>query len=484
MSTTVGQEDWEALMEVLQEAIQMLSGNQSEPVKLKILEFSSTAAMLELQDLADCAGRFETFLLSTVAPDWDDEATATLSFSMGALVEKMQMSSYGPAFSAGLSEVLMYLDFYGEEEGAPEPELPVAPAEEAMKLAVEESPAVIAVREEPVAAPVPPIAEPSAVDEDALLAEILAGVEHPVEEIQAEEQPAATPTAAAPPVAAPPVVDEDALLAEIVAGVEQPVEELQAEGQPSATPIAAVPLVSPVVSITSESLPSPRPRPVISEFDSDADGYVIDRYDWYREVLREDPRSRLFIGLGEELCDSGLWDEAIEVCRQGLFYHPDSMRARVLLGRALWESGHKAEARVELIQVHRGIADNAVLYHLLASIAETDGESQLVDGFRQTGRFLDEESRRLAFDRVASAPVPTPSPVAKVPVPEVPVEEPVKVLAPSAREKDSPEMEVLGWLMRLQGLFAEKETVSPVIAPLFRDEDRELIKAMLSGPVS
>jgi len=70
---------------------------------------------------------FRGFLLSPVAPDWNDEATATLSFAMGALVEKMQMLPYCPEFSAGLGEVLTYLDFYGEDEAVAESRTEPAP---------------------------------------------------------------------------------------------------------------------------------------------------------------------------------------------------------------------------------------------------------------------------------------------------------------------------------------------------------------------
>ncbi len=437
MSSTVGQEDWQALIEVLQEAIQALSGKQTEPVKLKILEFSSTAAMLELQDLADCAGRFEGFLLSTVAPDWDDEATATLSFSMGALVEKMQMSSYSPAFSAGLGEVLMYLDFYGDDEGAaePEPEPPAPPPAEALEPVAESSPTVPATPEREGA------------------------------------------TVSAPPTEAPSAVDEDALLAEIFAEVESS-EAPHDESLPEDAPAPAV------TSVASEPPVVPRPRPTPPEYDTDVDGYVIDRLDWYREVLREDPRSRLFVVLGEELCESGFWDQAIEVCRQGLAYHPDSLRGQVLLGRALLESGRSAEAHAVLIEAHRAIADNAILYRLLARMVEAGGESRLVDGLRQTGRFLEEESRRLASDRVARSPMPISPPRAKAPVPQPPVESPDMAPVPPGPETGTVEAGVLGWLLRLQDVFVEREAVSPVISPLFSDEDRAALRALLTVSVS
>ena len=57
----------------------------------------------------------------------------------------------------------------------------------------------------------------------------------------------------------------------------------------------------------------------------------------YREILQLDPGSRVFGMLAEELCAVGEWEEAAEVCGKGLLFHPDHMRARMLLGWALTE---------------------------------------------------------------------------------------------------------------------------------------------------
>ncbi|MGV8074215.1 MAG: tetratricopeptide repeat protein [Syntrophobacteraceae bacterium] len=121
MNPLVDKEDWAALTEVLERATSKLSLKQVEPVKQIILEFITTAAMLELNDLADVGEAFNNFLVNAVAPRWDDEATATLSFSIGALAEKMQLNEYGTEFSSGLSEILLYLDLYEVEEP---PEIP------------------------------------------------------------------------------------------------------------------------------------------------------------------------------------------------------------------------------------------------------------------------------------------------------------------------------------------------------------------------
>lgn len=460
-NVNVYQEDWEALIGALEEAIQALSGKKVEPVKLKILEFSSTAAMLELQDLADVGNRFEAFLLFPVAPDWNEEATATLSFAMGALVEKMQMFPYSPEFSAGLGEVLMYLDFYGEGEEIPEAlaEAAPPPTTPAPEPPAQTAPPPVAPAPEPraEAAPLPtapvPVLEEAQPDQDA-------GAEVHVEQIL-------------PPIDQQPDVDEDALLAEILQGV--PVTEEAPEASEVPPP--------PVVVAVPESAPVPLARPAF-EIDADADGYVIDRLEWYREVFREDSQSRLFTVLAEELSDRELWSQVIDVCRQGLVYHPESVRGRVLLGWALWETGRAAEARQVLTEAHRDVAANADLYILLARVAELDHESSLVKGFQQTGQFLEEERRRLAFEPVARAPVAMEATPALGIVPTARADEPSLAVGKPLPTEASQDSRAPEWLFLLQDAFAQREPVEPVIAHLFSDENRTMLKAVLSASLS
>ena len=163
MEELVSAEDWEALQGLLAHGVKVIEGKQVEAVKLAILEFYSTASMLGLEDIADVAKKFEDFLLQKVAPGWGGEATATLSFSMGGLLEKMQLNKYSPQFSSGLSEILMFMEFYEEDEPSP----PATPQEKAVPAAAPP------VAPEPV--PEPPLPEIdlselglSAVDDDPL----------------------------------------------------------------------------------------------------------------------------------------------------------------------------------------------------------------------------------------------------------------------------------------------------------------------------
>ncbi len=100
---------------------------------------------------------------------------------------------------------------------------------------------------------------------------------------------------------------------------------------------------------------------------------VDDRIRWYRDILSEDPTSRIFVDLAEVLYQQGHWNDVIIVCRKGLELHPQLSRARVLLGLALWETGEREKAEQELQQVSSEFEENAVIYKALATISWETG---------------------------------------------------------------------------------------------------------------
>ena len=59
----------------------------------------------------------------------------------------------------------------------------------------------------------------------------------------------------------------------------------------------------------------------------------------YHEKWRKDPTSRVFAQLADAYRKTGMLDEAIEVCVEGLKVHPSYNSARVVLGRAYLEKG-------------------------------------------------------------------------------------------------------------------------------------------------
>ncbi|MFZ2448677.1 MAG: hypothetical protein WAW37_20130 [Syntrophobacteraceae bacterium] len=96
----------------------------------------------------------------------------------------------------------------------------------------------------------------------------------------------------------------------------------------------------------------------------------------YREMLKLDPTSSIFEHLAEELCALGRWEEVEQVCREGLRYHADHMRPRVLLGLALMEMGEPGEAGRILTEIDAEIRKNSIIFKLLSEFATLSGDHQ------------------------------------------------------------------------------------------------------------
>jgi tetratricopeptide (TPR) repeat protein len=96
----------------------------------------------------------------------------------------------------------------------------------------------------------------------------------------------------------------------------------------------------------------------------------------YREMLKLDPRSRVFTLLAEELCAAGQWEEAAAVCKKGLHFHPDHLRSRVLLGWALIEMGEVDKSERNLLKAVEDIRQNTIVFKLLSELASFSGNAQ------------------------------------------------------------------------------------------------------------
>ncbi len=92
-----------------------------------------------------------------------------------------------------------------------------------------------------------------------------------------------------------------------------------------------------------------------------------------KAVLCIDPTSIAFVPLAEQFCRMKHWEEAINICRAGLFHHPFDIRGLILLGRALWESGLAEEAEEVLEQARAYYEKGAILYKVLGEMAEQKG---------------------------------------------------------------------------------------------------------------
>jgi len=89
--------------------------------------------------------------------------------------------------------------------------------------------------------------------------------------------------------------------------------------------------------------------------------------------LKNDPNSRVFLRLAEELRKADRLDEAILTCRQGLETHPDYLPAEVCLARALYSKGELDEAEVIFRDVNTRNADNV---HALRGLGDIAYESE------------------------------------------------------------------------------------------------------------
>jgi cytochrome c-type biogenesis protein CcmH/NrfG len=143
------------------------------------------------------------------------------------------------------------------------------------------------------------------------------------------------------------------------------------------------------------------------------------RIDDLRKRLEKDPGSRLFAQLAEELRKDGDLEEAINVCREGLKRQPAYPSARMTLGRALFDTGDMAAARVEFETVLKGAPDNILASRLLAESLEGLGDLQaaarqykatlaLAPADKQVQAHLDAVEKRLKAAPAAAAPAPPP----------------------------------------------------------------------------
>ena len=109
------------------------------------------------------------------------------------------------------------------------------------------------------------------------------------------------------------------------------------------------------------------------------------RIDDLRKRLEKEPGSRVFAQLAEELRKEGEFEEAIQVCREGLQKHSNYPSARMTLGRALFESGDLAAARKEFELVVKGAPDNILAGRMLGESLEGLGDLEAArDRYKKT----------------------------------------------------------------------------------------------------
>lgn len=432
MSVVVEKEDWDALIEVMDRAIARLDGRKIQPVKDSLLEFTSTAAMLGIEDVADAVTKMLDFLVSKVGASWDAEAAATLGFTMAGFREKMAAEPYSPAFSGSIAEILLFLDYFEPEE--PEPTATSIP--EAVAAPPPKAPAA------------PPKEELQAVPPEA------ASVELP--DLTAIETPIIEPEPCEPLAALAPTEEE----IESLRGVSKP-EPMNDDAQDLVDLLLRE---EPVAESPATDLRTP-----VHEIEEDAGSIPEipgDAAALYRKMLEIDPASTVFVRLAEELSSRRLWDETVEVCRRGLAYHPSNLRGRVLLGLALRETDEPHEAFTALTEARREIEKNTLLYRVLAEIAEEQGDPARSERLTRVYEVLQEDSGAWAAE----------------PEPRRPAS-PARMTPPAAREMGQPRIEER-LIDALTLLMARMEKKAPAGTPtrrVFSETSRDKLKELLSS---
>jgi len=93
-----------------------------------------------------------------------------------------------------------------------------------------------------------------------------------------------------------------------------------------------------------------------------------------KDRIARDPLSRAFLQLAEEYRREGRYQEAIDVCLEGLQRHPTYHTARISLGRTYMEGGDAENARRAFVEVLELQPENHLAAKLLAEIQTKMGD--------------------------------------------------------------------------------------------------------------
>jgi FimV-like protein len=94
-----------------------------------------------------------------------------------------------------------------------------------------------------------------------------------------------------------------------------------------------------------------------------------------KRKMARDPFSRAFLQLAEEYRRAGRFEEAVQVCQEGLARHPTYHTARIALGRTYLEAGDLETARRTLGEVIELAPENHLAAKLLAEVQRRLGDS-------------------------------------------------------------------------------------------------------------
>ncbi|MGD8352499.1 MAG: tetratricopeptide repeat protein [Nitrospirota bacterium] len=134
----------------------------------------------------------------------------------------------------------------------------------------------------------------------------------------------------------------------------------------------------------------------------------MDKITKLKEKVAKDPSSMLFVPLAEEYRKAGMYDEAIEVLKDGLGRQPRHTSARVVLGKVYLDKGLLDDARAEFEQAARSVPDNLFAQRRLADILRQQGETMAaIEQYRKVLKLnpMDEEAREI-LEGLSRPPAP------------------------------------------------------------------------------
>jgi tetratricopeptide (TPR) repeat protein len=102
----------------------------------------------------------------------------------------------------------------------------------------------------------------------------------------------------------------------------------------------------------------------------------MDELEVYQQMMSKDPSSQVFVYLAEALWEREMYEEAIEICTNGLRLRPHDLRARVILGLCYLRTGALDSAETELLKAKEMLEINTVIYQNLAELYDKKGDSE------------------------------------------------------------------------------------------------------------
>lgn len=99
---------------------------------------------------------------------------------------------------------------------------------------------------------------------------------------------------------------------------------------------------------------------------------MIEKIEWYREVLELEPNSKVFFPLARLLVDNREPDEAIKVLETGLERHPDFMEARLFLIELMHRAGMEEACARQISQLSKMFSRYAGFWQAWAACLSTE----------------------------------------------------------------------------------------------------------------